>query len=535
MLGKFIENNTIKFVIFSCLNFIFFQKLHTQQENVISIENQNIEFFSLLFDQSSFSENDKGSFYLPGDFKQLSRTKDALMLSFEKTFIINELENEYEIVLEKGMMDQGMILINDKFINNTIISQGDISTYKHIIPNNILNKGNNKIKILALSFSESGYIKGNFYIQSNNQKIDLNGNWNYTIHDKNQSNLKIQPTQVINIEHIYDFEFKKFTSQKLDDENWPTTNFPINIEQLYNNSKLDAAIWFRKEVELDELPESDMYFNAPKGIDDYDKLYVNGKLVGVTNCYNCPRNYRIPKEYFQKKNVFTLLVIDKDGLGGIRGDVYLESVNKKLDISSTWRYKKELDLQVLITVKSNKDNRSLFDENEVGIYNLVGNKLDFDSILIEDNNNLFPYILNIITIIIILIIYFARNRKLQTIDQKVSSTIDSINNNENKKHLFIRANRANHKIEIKKIRLVEGKKDYVKIHMLDTSYLVRNNLKTFLKQVPSSKLIRINKSTAVNVDQIIKIEKNMLFLDSKTYYIIGKKYFQELSSLVSFK
>ena len=120
MLGKFIENNTIKLVIFSCLNFIFFQKLHAQQENVISLENQNIEFFSLLFDQSRFYENDKGSFYLPGDFKQLSRTKDALMLSFEKTFIINELEDEYEIVLEKGMMDQWMILINDKFINNTI-------------------------------------------------------------------------------------------------------------------------------------------------------------------------------------------------------------------------------------------------------------------------------------------------------------------------------------------------------------------------------------------------------------------------------
>ena len=71
--------------------------------------------------------------------------------------------------------------------------------------------------------------------------------------------------------------------------------------------------------------------------------------------------------------------------------------------------------------------------------------------------------------------------------------------------------------------------------MLDTSYLVRNNLKTFLQQVPSSKLVRINKSIAVNVDQIIKIEKNMLFIDSKTYYIIGKKYFQELSNLVNFK
>ena len=531
---NYISIHTIRLVILiSSISAIFLQKTHTQEEE-ISLENQNIAFFSLLFDQYTFAESNKGSLYLPGDFKKLSRTQDALMVSFESNFIISELENEYEIIFEKGMMDEGMILINDQFITNTIISEGDISTHKQIIPNEILNKDTNKIKILALSYSESGYINGDFYIQSNTQKIDLNGNWNYTIYDQNQNNIKIQPTQVINLEHIYDFDFRKFTSQKLDDENWPSTNFPVNIEQLFNDNQLDAAVWFRKEVELDELPESDMYFNAPKGIDDYDKLYVNGKLVGVTNCYNCPRNYRIPKEYFQKKNVFTLLVIDKDGVGGIRGDVYLESVNKKLDISSAWRYKKELDLQVLITIKSNKDNRSLFDENEVGIYNLVGNKLDFDSILIEENNNLFPYILNIITIIIILIIYFVRNRKLQTIDQKVSSTIDSINNNENK-HLFIRANRANHKIEIKKIRLVEGKKDYVKIHMLDTSYLVRNNLKTFLKQVPSSKLIRINKSTAVNVNQIIKIEKNMLFLDSKTYYVIGKKYFQELSTLVSFK
>lgn len=530
---KYIAIYTIRpIILIISINIFCLQQLHTQQEKVISLENQNKEFYSLLFDQNNISESNKGSLYLPGDFKQLSRTQDALMVSFESTFIISELENEYEIIFEKGMMDEGMILINDQFINNTIIIEGDVSTHKQIIPNEIIKKGTNEIKILTISYSESGYIKGDFYIQSNTQKIDLNGNWDYTIYDQNQSNIKIQPTQVINLEHIYDFDFEKFTSQKLDDDNWPITNFPVAIEELFNDNQLDAAIWFRKEVEFEKLPESDMYFNVPNGIDDYDKLYVNGKLVGITNCYNCPRNYRIPKEYLKKKNVFAILVIDKDGVGGIRGDVFISDENTQIDISSKWRYKKLLDLQILITVKETKEKRSLFDENEVGIYNLGGRKLDFDTILIEENNNLFPYVLNITTILIILFVYYARNRKLKTIDKKVSSTIESINKNENQKHVFIRADRANHKIEIKNIQLIEGKKDYVKIHMLERNYLVRKNLKTFLNDVPSSKFIRISKSVAVNVDQIKKIDKNMLFLKSNNYYIIGKKYLDEVKTFV---
>ena len=224
---KYIAIYTIRpIILIISINIFCLQQLHAQQEKVISLENQNKAFFSLLFDQNNISESNKGSLYLPGDYKQLSRTKDALMVSFESTFNIYELENEFEIIFEKGMMDEGMILINDQFINNTIIIEGDVSTHKQIIPNEIIKKGTNKIKILTISYSESGYIKGDFYIQSNTQKIDLNGNWDYTIYDQNQSNIKIQPTQVINLEHIYDFDFEKFTSQKLDDDNWPITNFP---------------------------------------------------------------------------------------------------------------------------------------------------------------------------------------------------------------------------------------------------------------------------------------------------------------------
>ena len=125
--------NAIRLIII-IINLVYLQQGHTQQEKVISLENQNKAFFSLIFDQNNISESNKGSLYLPGDFKQLSRTQDALMVSFESTFIISELENEYEIIFEKGMMDEGMVLINDLFITNTIIVEGDISTHKQIIP-----------------------------------------------------------------------------------------------------------------------------------------------------------------------------------------------------------------------------------------------------------------------------------------------------------------------------------------------------------------------------------------------------------------
>jgi hypothetical protein len=528
---KYIAINILPLIILVVsIKNIFLTELHAQE--VFSLENRNNTFYSILFDQTNIDERNKGILYLPGDFKKISRTNDALIVAFESTFIISELEDEYKILFDKGMMDEGMVLINDQFINDTVILEGDISTHNQVIPIELLNKGINKIKILALSYSESGYIKGDFYVQSNNQKIDLSGNWNYTIYDENNSNINIQPTQVINLEHIYDFDYNRFTSQKLNDQNWPITNFPINIEQLFDDDQLDAAIWFRKEVELDKLPENDIFFNVPNGIDDFDKLYVNGIMVGITNCYNCPRKYRIPKEILKRKNVFAILAIDKDGVGGVRGEVFLTDENNRIDISNKWRYKKVLDLQILLTFRDTKEKVSFFN-NEVGIFNLSGRELDFDKIFIKENNS-FSYILilNVVTILVIIIVYVVRNRKLKTIDQKVSSTIESIKKNESKKHVFIRADRVNHKIEINDIQLIEGKKDYVKIYMSEKSYLVRKNLKTFLNDLPSSKFIRISKSVAVNVDGIQKIDKNLLFLKSNNYYIIGKKYLDEVKNFV---
>ena len=99
--------------------------------------------------------------------------------------------------------------------------------------------------------------------------------------------------------------------------------------------------------------------------------------------------------------------------------------------------------------------------------------------------------------------------------------------------MFIRADRADHRVLLNEITLIEGKKDYVKVTVQDKSYFVRKNLKTFLKDLPTSKFVRISKSLALNIEQIKKIDKNMLFVKSGEYFIIGKKYSQEIKELLN--
>jgi DNA-binding LytR/AlgR family response regulator len=50
--------------------------------------------------------------------------------------------------------------------------------------------------------------------------------------------------------------------------------------------------------------------------------------------------------------------------------------------------------------------------------------------------------------------------------------------------------------------------------------------------LPESKFVRISKSVALNTEQIEKIDKNMLFVKSGNYYIIGKKYNQAIKELL---
>ena len=87
-------------------------------------------------------------------------------------------------------------------------------------------------------------------------------------------------------------------------------------------------------------------------------------------------------------------------------------------------------------------------------------------------------------------------------------------------------------IEINSISLIQAKKYYVKIYTTDNSYLVRNNLKVFLKQLSENIIIRMNKSQAININQIDRIKKNIIYTKNDIPFQIGKNYTKTVNQIL---
>ena len=80
-------------------------------------------------------------------------------------------------------------------------------------------------------------------------------------------------------------------------------------------------------------------------------------------------------------------------------------------------------------------------------------------------------------------------------------------------YFFVNAEYGLIKIVIPDILLIEGLKDYLKIHMADGKPLViRMSLKSIEEKLPAHKFFRIHKSYIVSLSRITSIRKNSVFL-----------------------
>ncbi|MFI5194695.1 MAG: LytR/AlgR family response regulator transcription factor [Chitinophagales bacterium] len=83
-------------------------------------------------------------------------------------------------------------------------------------------------------------------------------------------------------------------------------------------------------------------------------------------------------------------------------------------------------------------------------------------------------------------------------------------------YFFVNAEYGLIKIVIPEIQLIEGLKDYLKIHMADGKPLViRMSLKSIEEKLPPHKFFRIHKSYIVSLAHITSIRKNSVFLGSR--------------------
>ncbi|MGI5974720.1 MAG: sialate O-acetylesterase [Paludibacter sp.] len=141
-----------------------------------------------------------------------------------------------------------------------------------------------------------------------------------------------------------------WTDKGFDDADW--FDFPVpGMAQTNGMTPKNGIFWFRKEVDIPTSWSGQEITINMGPIDDDDFTYFNGELIGQTEGWMSPRNYKIPGKLVKPgKSVIAIRVMDTGGEGGLGGDAasyWLSSSKGKIDISGNWKTKLSLDLNAI--------------------------------------------------------------------------------------------------------------------------------------------------------------------------------------------
>tara|TARA_R110002072_G_scaffold200529_1_gene358235 strand:+ start:1402 stop:2079 length:678 start_codon:yes stop_codon:yes gene_type:complete len=118
--------------------------------------------------------------------------------------------------------------------------------------------------------------------------------------------------------------------------------------------------------------------------------------------------------------------------------------------------------------------------------------------------------------------------------ERFSQALDKLNTSKDQINfddafIVIRANRRDHKILEKHIIFIQGIKDYVKIKVKDSQYLVRGSLGKFLESHPQ--FIRIHKSYALNPKTVLSMNSRIVQVEGASIPV-GAFYRTNLKNLL---
>lgn len=132
-----------------------------------------------------------------------------------------------------------------------------------------------------------------------------------------------------------------------DDFSWQFMTLPGTWEQQDPSlAGFDGVVWFRKTVEIPSHWAGKELVLTPGRIDDSDRTYFNGELVGTTTAqHNLLRSYTIPGNLVEQgRAVLTICVLDPHGAGGMTGpSMHLSPKGKAsdgIDVTGEWRWHK---------------------------------------------------------------------------------------------------------------------------------------------------------------------------------------------------
>jgi len=142
-----------------------------------------------------------------------------------------------------------------------------------------------------------------------------------------------------------DFNDEKCSSTNFKDSMWREVDLP----RLWETSEVgnfDGVIWFRKKIEIPESWRDQNLVIELGPIDDMDRTYVNGVLIGAhekSGFWRNDRIYNIPKELLSKEILIAVRVLDNQGGGGLYGDIeklkiHPTNSDESISLSGKWKY-----------------------------------------------------------------------------------------------------------------------------------------------------------------------------------------------------
>ncbi|MBN2000959.1 9-O-acetylesterase [candidate division KSB1 bacterium] len=136
---------------------------------------------------------------------------------------------------------------------------------------------------------------------------------------------------------------KEWQAPDMDVADWPEMEVPGLWEQGAIGG-FDGIVWFRKEimVPLSWAGQNLTLYLGP--IDDFDKTWFNGVLVGHMDQYNSFRTYTVPDSIVKEgKNIITVQVTDTGGGGGFWGKADTLKLEKNptfyISLAGNWKYR----------------------------------------------------------------------------------------------------------------------------------------------------------------------------------------------------
>lgn len=232
---------------------------------------------------------------------------------YRTTFDGKKLDPEAVYYLSLGFIDDcDEVYLNDSLIGFSGHFPPKFKTAynnerKYVLPSHMVNyKGDNTLAVRVFDVTQNGGIidgRVGIFENTTNSKmaIDLQGIWHFS------------PSWEGEKPH--------------DEDDWRKMMVPMAWE-FQGLSKYDGFAWYKRSFTIPANFTKDDVVLVLGKIDDFDKTYFNGKLIGSTNdkrafgtsnSYQETRVYEIPQELIRRNKINTIeiLVEDMGNIGGI--------------------------------------------------------------------------------------------------------------------------------------------------------------------------------------------------------------------------